>query len=128
MKNLEINANDIFYNYDEVRDKVLDMITKEDNISLEKLMNEFLDFLFNNKPEHYDEEVRNMINFLIDVPFDIKYLFVLKVDGYPRVSDEFRYCVSFMIKMLKDKDFNEKVYQVILDFHEGIKRILQNDN
>ena len=111
-----INPKDIFYDYDKkVRNKILQMVEEKDNASLGDIMVSFSTFLVTSKPQVKEDELKNIIKFLTDVPVDTASIFVLQIDGCDRTSDEFKYYTKLQIDLMKDKNYTEKFYNILIE-------------
>ena len=111
-----INPKDIFYDYEKkVREKIIVMVDEKDNASLGDLMISFSTFLVTSKPKVEKKELENIVRFLTDVPVDTAAILILQIDGFNRDSDEFKYFTKLQIELIKNTEYKEKFYNVLID-------------
>jgi len=127
-----IQPEQIFKDYDQVRDYVDDLKKRNDTKKIDKLVEDFLKYLAKQRPVYTIKELENVVNFLTDIPVSSGYVFVEAADKLNRRSDEFCYIFSLhetLIEKFKKykEDFYEKLRE-LLDSHEYTKRENSVDN
>jgi len=112
-----IQPEQIFKNYDQVKDYVDSLKKKNDTKKIDKLVENFCKYLFKNKPNYTIKELKNIANFLTDILVFSGFIFVDEVDKLNRRSEEYCYIAELhwtLIKKLKKyrEDFYEKYLEL----------------
>jgi len=74
-------------------------------------MTSFMTFLVTSRPEYDDQNVKNISQFLIDLPHDVSAMFLTTIDKYKRDSKEFSYARKLQKEMLKIDEYKMKFYE-----------------
>ena len=114
----EIRPRDIFNNYSRVQKEIEKYKIDNDNVRLSKTMTSFMTFLVTSRPEYDDQNVKNISQFLIDLPHDVSAMFLTTIDKYKRDSKEFSYARKLQKEMLKIDEYKMKFYEVMKSLGE----------
>lgn len=113
-----INPKDIFRNYElyEVKNNVIKMIENGNHLRLSQLMDSFIYFLLNEKPENNETTLNNIASFLIDIPDDIGAIFISKLGSLGTTSESYMYMMKIHQKLvLSNLNYRDKFYTKMIN-------------
>jgi MoxR-like ATPase len=121
----DINPQDVFRVYKNVRKEVLKLVNEKDNVRLGQLMSSFVTFLTVNKPGYGNPEMRNVTDFLLDTPIDTAAVFLSTIDALPRQSPDFLYLTKLHLAMMdKYLDYKKKFYEKMVEKSEQANSLI----
>jgi len=124
----DINPKDIFFNYDKIQNTVLKFVKDNDNAKLGEMMVGFCAYITSSMPKYQHKvgskslgtELKNISNFLSDVPIDTAAIFVTNIDSFDRQSAEFKYVTTIHNILVKSSpEYKVKFYESIMDCGEN---------
>ena len=108
-----INPEDIFYIYDTIRSKIIDMSKNTNNPRLADTASALTEWIFQKRipiEEITDKIVENIINFLTDIPIDITAMFfAAEHEKYNVNQDGFFYLIDFNDRLHKSPRYVEEI-------------------
>jgi hypothetical protein len=111
----DINPKDLFYNFSKVRKQVEDLIKNNDNSKLGELMTSFCTFMVTTLPKYQDDNLKNVIEFLLLMPIDTAALFMSQIDQYERSSQAFQYMTKLhVILTQKSNKYKQEFYDPLV--------------
>lgn len=120
----QIRPKDIFYDYEKIRNIILDYCNKSNNIKLGQILESFVTFLTSTKPQYTEKELQNITTFLTDIPPDIGATFLLKIDNFDKNSMEFKYFTEINITLLTNsQEYKMKFFDTMRNLS---KKAFQN--
>lgn len=108
-----ITAEQIVNNYTSknLKEYVKILIIQDKN-KIDILVVKFSDYLIQKRPRLKKENLKNIANFLTDIPLESAYIFVLKSDLNKANSKEFQYIFTMNERLLfHEKEYKEKFYE-----------------
>jgi len=117
-----IRPMDVFHNFRSVKTKVVKLVNENDSSKLSELMVGFCTYLATSMPpfEKDPDKLKNCLEFLLMMPIDTAALFISQIDGFDRLSDQFKYMTKLHLAMMdKDKTYKKKFYDPIVKAGEG---------
>ena len=117
-----IRPMDVFHNYPSVKKRVEKLVTENDSSKLSELMVGFSTYLATSMPNFEDDrrKLQNCLDFLLIVPIDTAALFISQIDGFDRLSEQFKYMTKLHLAMMDtDKTYKKKFYDPIVKAGEG---------
>ncbi len=109
-----IKPSDIFYNYNiKVKNKIKLLLDSNNNAALGELLTALITYLQTTKPSIYKENceeideflnhdvIKNLADFLCDIPIDTACMYVIHINNLNRTSDEYLYFTKTHVKMIK---------------------------
>lgn len=117
-----IRPMDVFHNYASVKRKVEQLVNDNDSSKLSELMVGFCTYLATSMPtfEKDPRKLQNCLDFLLIMPIDTAALFISQIDGFDRLSDQFKYMTKLHLAMMdKDRTYKKKFYDPIVKAGEG---------
>ena len=119
LKNLDkkiIKPQDIFQDYDSVREDIIKLVKEKKNNELYDILNGFIEYLIGNQPEPIHIYVKNTLHFLTDIPMDIAAGFVTHLSKLTLGSPEQLYFMSLLVAMNNEsEEFKEKFFNKLLN-------------
>ena len=117
----DISPKDIFFNYDKVRNDILEFSNKSENIKMGQVIESFVTFLATSKPTYTDKELKNISLFLTDIPSDIGVLFISKLSAFNTKSPEFRYVTGIHVLLVeKFPEYKTKFYESMVNTNRKV--------
>lgn len=120
-----IKPEQIFYEYlkdkdhltfSESRGYIKSIVEKKQNNKLYEILNSFIEYLCDSKPEPIASGVKNTLSFLMDMPMDIAAGFVTHLGKLQMGSSEHLYLMSLMVAMNNEsEDFKENFFNKLLN-------------
>jgi len=111
-----IKPDDIVHDYVSIRSDILELVESGDNASLSEIMNSFLTYLNDNKPDRGKAELKNIGAFLTDIPIDTASILVSYVYKCPTNSPGYKYFTTLHVDLMKvNKDYQQKFYNNLVD-------------
>ena len=117
-----IRPMDVFHNFASVKDRVEKLINENDASKLSELMVGFCTYLGTSMPpfETSPRKLQNCLDFLLMMPIDTAALFISQIDGFDRLSNQFKYMTTLHLAMMdKDRTYKKKFYDPIVAAGEG---------
>lgn len=117
-----IRPMDVFHNFASVKDRVEKLINENDASKLSELMVGFCTYLGTSMPpfEKTPRKLQNCLEFLLMMPIDTAALFISQIDGFDRLSNQFKYMTTLHLAMMdKDRTYKKKFYDPIVAAGEG---------
>jgi len=112
----DISPKDVFYDYKKVRKDILKFAKESDNVKMGQLMDSFVTFLTSSKPKYTKTELKNISDFLTDIPSDISVTFLTKVNAFDRKSEEYKYVSDIHVEMVSNfPDYKTKFYESMVN-------------
>jgi hypothetical protein len=111
-----ISPRDILekYNHTKVKGLIDKYIKDGNNVRLGQLMDSFISFLVDTRPQLDDGKLKNIASFICDVPSDTAAILVTKTDSYDRKSDEFKYMTKIHTSLFASSvDYKKKFYETM---------------
>jgi len=119
----DISPKDVFYNYDKVRNDILDFTKKSDNIKIGQLVESFVTFLSTSKPKYTNTELKNISLFLTDIPSDIGATFLSKVNTFDTKSAEFKYITGIHVELVtKFPEYKTNFYESMINISRRVNQ------
>jgi GTPase SAR1 family protein len=115
----DINPKDVFFDYNKVKPKIKELIKEGNNSKLSELMSGFVAFLATSRPEIKDVNVKNVVDFLCDIPIDVAATFLPQTDRLERRGESFRYITDLHRKMNQTPRYKTKFFDTIVAASEG---------
>jgi hypothetical protein len=116
----DINPKDVFYDFKKVESQIKDLIKDTNMSKLGELMIGFCTFMTTSMPKFKDQNLKNILEFLLLMPIDTAALFISQIDGFDRSSDAFRYMTKIHLKLLESsKKYKTDFYDPIVQAGEG---------
>jgi len=113
-----IKPQDIFNNYDKagIRDEIIQLVNSGDNATLSQLMNSFLTYLAENKPNKTKKSIDNVATFLTDIPVDTASILVSYVYKFQPKTEEYKYFTNLHVELMKSNEvYQQKFYSNLVD-------------
>jgi len=121
----DINPQDVFKLYKNVRKEVLKLVDEKDNVKLGQLMSSFVTFLTVNRPSYGNPEMKNVTDFLLDIPIDTAAIFLSTIDAFPRQGPEFLYLTRLHLAMMdKYVEYKKKFYEKMVQKSEEASSLI----
>ena len=117
-----IRPMDVFHNFRSVKARIEKLVQENDSSKLSELMVGFCTYLATSMPDFEKEgqKLQNCLNFLMMMPIDTAALFISQIDGFDRLSPQFKYMTKLHLAMMdKDKQYKKKFYDPIVKAGEG---------
>jgi len=109
-----ISPRDILDKYDSVRNTIMKYVKEGHNVRLGQLMDSFISYLVDTKPNLTDGRLSNIGRFICEVPSDTAAILVTKTDSYDRKSDEFKYMTKVHTSLFNSsQDYKKKFYETM---------------
>jgi len=110
----DISPRDVFFDYAKVRKDIVLFCQRSDNIKMGQLIESFVTFLLTSKPKFGYGELKNIADFLLDLPSDIGVMFLSKLATLNDKSEEFKYMSSIHVAL------TEKFPKYRTEFYEAM--------
>jgi hypothetical protein len=111
----DINPKDLFYNFSKVEKQIKDLVKNNDNSKLSELMTSFCTYMVTTLPKYQDDNLKNVIEFLLLMPVDTAALFMSQIDQYGRSSQAFQYMTKLhVILTQKSNRYKEEFYDPLV--------------
>lgn len=111
----DVNPKDIFYNFKQVKPIIQKLKDEKNNAKLSELLISFTTFLSTSTPKYNDEQLDNILEFLLSVEIDTAAVFISKIDSFERKSPAFVYMTKIHTSLLKkSKEYNQKFYKPLV--------------
>lgn len=111
----DINPKDLFYSFPKVKKQVEDLIKNNDNSKLGELMTSFCTFMVTTLPKYQEDNLKNVIEFLLLMPIDTAALFMSQIDQYERSSQAFQYMTKLhVILTQKSNRYKQEFYDPLV--------------
>lgn len=111
-----IKSEDIFKNYKSVRNKIKKMTKESNNPRLASVMSNFMNWLATTKPVLDANSIKNVKDFLLDIPVDIATIYFTTANELKDSNFEaFIYITNLQVSLVADKNFKEKFYEPIVE-------------
>jgi len=115
-----IKPKDIFFKLSEVKPKLQELITENNNSKLGEVMVGFTAFMTTTMPKYEKTEIRNVLNFLLMMPIDTAAIFISQIDKFDRKSKAFKYMTKLHLTLMSaSKKYKEDFYEPIVQCGEG---------
>ena len=117
-----IRPMDVFHNFTSVKTKIVKLVNDNDASKLSELMVGFCTYLGTSMPpfEKDPGKLQNCLDFLLMMPIDTAALFISQIDGFDRLSPQFKYMTTLHLAMMdKDRTYKKKFYDPIVAAGEG---------
>ena len=111
-----ISPKDILekYNHTKVKGLIEKYIKDGNNVRLGQLMDSFISFLVDTRPQLNDGNFKNIASFICDVPSDTAAILVTKTDSYDRKSEEFKYMTKIHTTLFGSSElYKKKFYETM---------------
>ena len=106
-----VKPSDIIDNYKEKAQPIIKkMLNGKDNSKLGELITSFNTYLQNTMPDLKSDQIKNIHDFLIEMPVDTASLMIIQSD-LDRTSKEFRYMTKLMRELYKSPRFQQKFFE-----------------
>ena len=116
----DINPKEVFYNFNHVKPEIHKLLKDNNNAKLGELMVGFCTFMTTSMPQHDDNKLKNVLDFLLMMPIDTAALFISQIDSFDRSSDPFKYMTKIHLSLLKgSKSYKKNFYDPIVKAGEG---------
>jgi hypothetical protein len=117
----DINPKDIFYNFPQIKPQIDELIKDNDNSKLSELMTSFCTFMVTAMPRYQDDNLKNVIDFMLLMPVDTAALFMSQIDQYERSSQAFQYMTKLhVILTQKSSRYKKEFYDPLVNI--GLKQ------
>ena len=93
----DINPKDIFYNFPQIKPQIDQLLSDNDNSKLSELMTSFGTYMVTTMPKYQDNNLKNVIDFMLLMPVDTAALFMSQIDQYDRQSTAFMYMTKLHV-------------------------------
>jgi hypothetical protein len=111
-----ISPKDIFLNYTkEIQPKIKKLVKENNTPKLAQLINSFSVFMVSERLDYNDEQLNNIMEFLIDVPVDTAAVFITNIHQLDRTAPDFKYMTSLHIKLSEDKRYRTNFYDKLVN-------------
>jgi hypothetical protein len=111
----DINPKDIFYNFPKVKPQIDQLLKDNDNSKLSELMTSFCTFMVTTLPKYQEDNLKNVIEFMLLMPVDTAALFMSQIDQYDRQSTEFQYMAKLhVILMQRSERYKSEFYDPLV--------------
>lgn len=121
----DINPQDVFRTYGKVKREVQKLVDEKDNVRLGQLMSSFATYLTVNRPTYGNPEMKNINDFLLDIPVDTAAIFLSTIDTLPRQSQEFLYLTRLHLSMMdKFTEYKKKFYEKMVQKSEEASSLI----
>jgi len=115
-----IQPEQIFKNYDQVKDYVDDLVAKNEVDKMNELARRFAKYLIRCEPGYQNKELKNVESFLITIPVVSGYEFVKEVDKHRMnvvdkirvISEGFKYVGTIHTKLMKSYEDYKRIFYV----------------
>jgi len=97
----DINPRDIVSNYQQVQDKVRGLVEDRNMSKLGELVMSFSVYLSTSMPKYTHAELKNIMNFLLDLPVDTAAYFVAQIDSLERNSEAYKYITKIHVTLME---------------------------
>lgn len=111
----DINPKDVFHRLPKVKPQIQQLIKEGNNSKLGELMVGFCTYITTTMPEYKNEQLDNMLNFLLMMPIDTAALFISQIDSFERSSKAFQYVTKIHMQLMKNKDYRKNFYEPIVE-------------
>ncbi len=119
----DISPKDVFYNYDKVRNDILNFAKNSDNIKMGQLVESFVTFLTTSKPKYGDVELKNISLFLTDIPSDIGVTFLSRLHTFDVKSEEFKYVTGIHVSLVaKFPEYKTNFYESMISINRRVNQ------
>lgn len=113
-----VTSSDIIYHYKEKAEPIIKKIlSKNDNAKLGELMTSFCTYMQNTMPDLKAAEVKNIHDFMIEMPVDTAALFIMQSD-IDRTSDAFKYTTKLIKELYKSSIFQKRFFEKLMTAHK----------
>jgi len=111
-----IKPDDIFKNYDNVRKHIKKFVREKNNKKIYEILQSFISYLSNNRPDQNEKNIDNILNFLLDLPMDIAASFVTTINTMQTGSIEHLYFMNLLIELNnKSDDFKKNFFDKLIN-------------
>ena len=111
----DINPKDIFYNFPQVKPQIEKLLEDNDNSKLSELMTSFCTYMVTAMPKYQENNLKNVIEFMLLMPVDTAALFMSQIDQYDRQSDAFQYMTKLhVILTQKSSRYKKEFYDPLV--------------
>ena len=111
----DINPKDLFYNFSKVKKQIEQLVKDNDNSKLSELMTSFCTFMVTTLPKYQNDNLKNVIEFLLLMPVDTAALFMSQIDQYERSSQAFQYMTKLhVILTQKSNRYKQEFYDPLV--------------
>ena len=115
-----IKPKDIFFKFAEVKPKLKELLTQNNNAKLGEVMIGFSAFMTTSMPKYGKAEIKNVLDFLLMMPIDTAAIFISQIDKFDRKSDAFKYMTKLHLTLMSSsKKYKEDFYEPIVQCGEG---------
>jgi hypothetical protein len=109
-----VKPSDIIDNYETKAKPIIDkMLQDNDNSKLGELMTSFTTYLQNTMTDLSGTQIKNIHDFLIQMPVDTASLLIIQSD-IDKTSKEFRYITKLMKELYKSPQFQKRFYEKLV--------------
>jgi len=116
----DINPKEVFYDFHHVKPQIQQLLKDNNNAKLGELMVGFCTFMTTSMPEHDDNKLKNVLDFLLMMPIDTAALFISQIDSFDRTSPSFKYMTKIHLSLLKgSRSYKKNFYDPIVKAGEG---------
>ena len=118
----DINPKDIFYNFSQVKPQIEELIKNNNNSKLSELMTSFCTFMVTTMPKYQENNLKNVIDFMLLMPVDTAALFMSQIDQYERSSDAFQYMTKLHVILTQQSTrYKKEFYDPLVNI--GLKKV-----
>lgn len=113
-KDDDIKPKELVFNYKKEKGKIKKLLENSNNIKIGQLMNSFLTYLSTSKPAITKNELKNISDFLLDIPADIAATYPALMMGI-KDRDSFLYLTRIQADLLRNDEYRTKFHDSMVD-------------